>query len=63
VFGTDCAGEQGAEGRIWTCEGWHEGRLDHVGPKLLKLCIGRYEKDQKMWACISVMFNVHEGSE
>jgi len=43
-----------------TREGLREGQRklqDHVGPKLLKLCVGSYEKDQEIWACISVMFN------
>jgi hypothetical protein len=38
-------------------------KLQDVGPELLKLCKGHYEKDQKMWPFISVMFIVHVGSE
>ena len=34
-----------------------------VGPELLKLCTGRCEKDQKIWAFVGVMFSVHVGSE
>jgi len=34
-----------------------------VGPKLLKLCTGSCKNDLKMWAFVSVMFNVHVGCE
>ena len=37
--------------------------MQQVGPKLLKLYTGNYENDQKMWACISVIFNEHVGTE
>jgi len=39
-------------------------KLQNLGSKLLKMCTGRYEEDQKMWACISIMFIVlHVGSK
>ena len=38
-------------------------KLQNMGPKVLKLCTGHYEKDQKMWACVSVMFIVYVGSK